>query len=70
MKETRICSECNSKMKRNGGYSKGGVIYVYLKCPKCGIRRKLQVTEKIIENFRPKFSHKKKLSTSDPLPES
>lgn len=70
MKETRICSSCNSKMLRDNHYEKGGVSYIYLKCPKCGARRKLLILEKIVENYRPNLPDTVKSNSLNPLPES
>lgn len=70
MKETRICTECQSKMLESSRCEKGGILYVYLKCSKCGARRKVQISEKIIENYHPILRPSAKPIEPDPLPES
>ena len=70
MKETRICPNCKSKMLQTNRYEKGGNVYIYVKCQKCGTRRKLQIFEKILENYRPILQDNAKPTTPDPLPES
>ena len=70
MKETRICPNCQAKMHEASRWEKGGILYVYLKCPKCSTRRKVQISEKIIENYRENLRPSAKDNTPDPLPES
>lgn len=70
MKETRICANCQTRMLKAGRYEKGSYYYLYLKCPKCGSRRKLLISEKIVDYFQPVSPDGAKEVASAPLSES
>lgn len=53
MKETRTCPNCKIRMIQNAHKEKGQNFYIYLKCKQCGFKRKIQISEKIIENYSP-----------------
>lgn len=50
MQELRFCPECRLRMKVFGRYRKAERFdVIYIQCPKCGMKRKILIEERVIE---------------------